>query len=451
MRSARSINSGPSPTARHGGTHEGTRRYYLGGGRLVKHFVFDNVRRRDTNLKELRGEIRFLRNPPPGFPVPRLIATGERQDEGWLIRDYFEGKLLLDLMRDGARFDADTVLHDVLNQLVVLEAAGLYHNDLRPWNVLVARDGHASLIDYGAISPDPGDCDLPSNLFIVFLVFVCEVWGGTSSRLYGACLPRFDPDHLPPPYQSAFWSMLQSPPSQWRFARLLEDILNPKIVERLDTVGLPAVLRAANECATRLDARLTQFEAEIGRSSEAVRQVETRESALTVALSAKDAELAELLSNIRAANQRESSLAAELAFKATVLDTKNAEIEVLRSEIHNIGRREVSLISQLAAATKAVETRAAGIKALRAKVQDAGRREASLTAALAATTDALEISRADAGHRATNEALLHKQLTALCDSTSWRLTGPLRLLRRLVGRFVGSRAGDIEPPALPHT
>ena len=87
--------SEPHSAAR--GTHEGTRRYYLGGGRLVKHFVFDNVRPRDTNLKELRGEIRLLRNPPPGFPVPRLIATGERQDEGWLIRDCFEGKLLLDL------------------------------------------------------------------------------------------------------------------------------------------------------------------------------------------------------------------------------------------------------------------------------------------------------------------------------------------------------------------
>ena len=107
-----------------GGVHEGTRRYYLGNGRLVKHFVFDNARLRDTNLKELRGEIRFLRNPPPGFEVPRLIATGERQHEGWLIRDCFEGKLLLDLMRDGARFDAHTILHDVLSQLVVLEAAG---------------------------------------------------------------------------------------------------------------------------------------------------------------------------------------------------------------------------------------------------------------------------------------------------------------------------------------
>ena len=308
------------------------------------------------------------------------------------------------------------VLHDVLNQLVVLEAAGLHHNDVRPWNVLVARDGHASLIDYGAISPDAGDCGSPSNLFIAFLVFACEVWGGTSSRLHGACLPRFDPDHLPPPYQSAFWSMLQSPPSQWRFARLLDDILNPGIVERLDTVGFQAVLRAANECAAQLDARLTQFEAELGRSREA----------LTVALSTKDAEIAELLSNIRAANQRE-------------IDTKNAEIEALRSEMHKIGRREVSLASELVAATKAAEKRAAGIKALRAKVHDAGRREESLTAALAAATSALEISRADAAHRATNEALLHKQLTALRDSTSWRLTGPLRLLRRLVG----SRAGGI--------
>jgi hypothetical protein len=483
--------SEPHSAAR--GTHEGTRRYYLGDGRLVKHFVFDNARRREINLKELRGEIRFLRNPPPGIEVPRLIATGERQDEGWLIRDCFEGKLLLNLMRDGARFNAHTVLHDVLSQLVVLEAAGLYHNDVRPWNVLVAPDGRASLIDYGAISPDPGDCDLPSNLFLAFLVFACEVWGGTSSRLHGACLPRFDPDHLPPPYRSAFWSMLQSPPSQWRFASLLDDILNPKIVERLDTVGLPAVLRAANECAIRLDARFTQSAADLTRSREAVRQVETREAALTVALSVKDAEIAELLSDIRAANQRVSSLAADLASSAAMLETKkaeletnrveletkkaeietsraeletsraeletkkaeietkNTEIEALRSEVHTIGRREAHLAANLAATTKALEKRAAGIKALRAKVHDAGRREESLTANLAARTGALEVSRADAARRAANEALLQQQLIAYRHSTSWRLTAPLRLLRRLFDRFVGSRTGGIAPPTPPHT
>ena len=245
--------------------------------------------------------------------------------------------------------------------------------------------------------------------------------------------------------------MLQSPPPQWRFARLLEDILNPKIVERLDTVGFPAVLRAANECATRLDARLTQLEDEIGRSREAVRQVETRETALTVALRAKDAEIADLRSEVRAANQRESSLAADLALNARMIDTKNAEIEVLRSEVHNIGRREASLATKLTASTMALETRAAGIKALRAKIHDTGRREANLTAGLVGMTDALEISRADAARRAANEALLHKQLTAFRASTSWRLTKPLRLLRRLVDWFVGSRAGGIKPPTLPHT
>ena len=133
-----------------------------------------------------------------------------------------------------------------------------------------------------------------------------------------------------------------------------------------------------------------------------------------------------------------------------MIDTKNAEIEVLRSEVHNIGRREASLATKLAATTMALETRAAGIKALRAKIHDAGRREANLTASLAAMTDAFAISRADAARRA-NEALLHKQLTAFRNSTSWRLTKPLRLLRRLVDWFVGPRAGGIKPPTLTHT
>ena len=45
------------------------------------------------------------------------------------------------------------VLRDVVAQLATLEAAGLYHNDVRAWNVLIGPDGRAALIDYGAHIP----------------------------------------------------------------------------------------------------------------------------------------------------------------------------------------------------------------------------------------------------------------------------------------------------------
>ena len=258
------------------GANFGTRRYYFGGGMLAKLFQLDFVRRRSANTRDHRNEVAFLSDPPAGFPAPKLLLHGQSDSEAWLVREQLPGALLSELIQSRAPYDARAVLQDVLAQLAALEAAGLHHNDVRAWNVLIGPDGRARLIDYGAISRDDQDCAWPNDLFLSFLIFAHETVSGQVEDLFPLRAPKLNPDGLPEPYRSAFWRMFAAPRREWRFARLRDDLAG-----KLDGVeetpssersGLTAALDAmAQACALyrtatlEWRARALQAEAQVQR------------------------------------------------------------------------------------------------------------------------------------------------------------------------------------------
>jgi O-antigen chain-terminating methyltransferase len=207
-----------------GGSNFGTRRYFFGGGLFVKLMMLDFAQTRAANLRDHWNEVAFLSNPPAAFAAPKLALHGCNEREAWLAREEWPGVLLSDLIGSGQPYDARAVLQDVAEQLAALEGAGLYHNDLRAWNVLVARDGRAKLIDYGAISKDPQDCAWPHNLFLSFLIFMQETLSGRIEEVLPLRAPKFDPESLPEPFRGVAWRLLQSPAGQWRFSRLRDDL-----------------------------------------------------------------------------------------------------------------------------------------------------------------------------------------------------------------------------------
>jgi hypothetical protein len=207
------------------GTNFGTRRYFFGAGLFAKVVQLDFARCRAANLRDHRNEVAFLSAPPANFPAPRLLLHGQSDTEAWLAREQLPGTLLVDLIRSGAPYDAGVVLRDVATQLAALEAARLHHSDVRSWNVLIAPDGRATLIDYGAISRDDKDCAWPSNLFLSFLIFAHEVITGEIGDLFPFRSPRLNPDALPEPHRSAFWRLFELPEAEWRFARLRDSLV----------------------------------------------------------------------------------------------------------------------------------------------------------------------------------------------------------------------------------
>ena len=226
------------------GAHQGSRRYFFGEQRIVKTYALTHATRGALNAQEYRREAAFLQSPPPGFAAPALVLHGENADEAWLVREELPGELLVDRIAEGRAYDAHRVLREVLTQLAALEAADLFHNDVRTWNVLIGPQGDARLIDYGAISETrgqtPADCMWPHDIFLAFFIFADEV---THARMGGADLLRtaaISPYRLPPPYRQwglAFWA---TPANQWSFRLMvqlfvrLDDLPeNPALTEKL--------------------------------------------------------------------------------------------------------------------------------------------------------------------------------------------------------------------------
>jgi len=206
------------------GVHRGTRRYFFGKNLCIKIFYLDRIERAEINFQEYSNEITFLSNPPPGFNSPRLLQQGKSKNEIWLVREQVPGELLFDIISAGKKYDAQRVLRDILAQLVALEAAGIYHNDMRIWNVIIGPDGRASLIDYGAITKDKKDCVWSSSgIFLTFFIFVYEVTTGQIDFSNPVRTKASSVYQLKQPYQNWLFAFWQTSSAEWSF-KLLQQL-----------------------------------------------------------------------------------------------------------------------------------------------------------------------------------------------------------------------------------
>lgn len=217
-----SIQSEPHQYAH--GVHQSTRRYYFGEGRIVKIFRMNVTELQSSNLKEYQNEVSFLLDPPARFNAPKLILHGENKKELWLVREQLEGRLLVDYFETATLYDHEKIIGDILQQLVILEQAGLYHNDVRCWNVLISLEKRASLIDYGSISSERKDCVWPHDLLMAFIIFIREVVSRITAHPDPIRKPWLDIGALPAIYRNAFLKLFATPKSQWSFSYLQQCI-----------------------------------------------------------------------------------------------------------------------------------------------------------------------------------------------------------------------------------
>ncbi|WP_200376591.1 methyltransferase domain-containing protein [Thiocystis violacea] len=207
------------------GYYGGSRRYYRSGERFIKIFRYDADPALD-NRGELAREAAFLENPPAGLRLPALQAFGEHEHQGWLVREHLPGSLLLDRLRQVPTIDHRSVVRQILEQLVLLEQSGLYHGDLRLWNLLVLDDDQESesvvLLDYGSISHAQFDRAWPSDPYLAFFLLVHEILIGEASRPEPLRSAAMSPWGLPPPYRECAAALWGLPRDQWSFRFLLE-------------------------------------------------------------------------------------------------------------------------------------------------------------------------------------------------------------------------------------
>ena len=211
--------------------HQKTRRYYFNDSHLLKMFDLSDPIRGQYNLIEYRQEVDFLTKSLQSYSMPKLVLYGHNTETSWLLREKSPGRLLVDIIRTNTTYDAHSILKNVLLQLVALEKAGLYHTDLRTWNVLIDIDGYATLIDYGAISNNKNTPNPSNDIFLNFLIFAYEVIAGGIKFLSSAYEPVISPYQLLSPYHNWVLNLLSQPIAEWSFQFIFDlfikiDVLN---------------------------------------------------------------------------------------------------------------------------------------------------------------------------------------------------------------------------------
>ncbi|PIF93501.1 O-antigen chain-terminating methyltransferase [Acidovorax sp. 62] len=211
-------------------THQGSRRYFFSDDCILKTYRFDHPRGKH-NKSEFKREVQFMENPPGDFPSAALVSFGETDASAWLAAQRIPGRLLLDLLQCGITINHRAVLLAVLRQLAVLEKFGLYHDDVRTWNVLVADDGATYVIDYGSISDRAQDCVWPGNPFLSFFIFVREVTTGAVDDPDPLRTISISPYGLPQPYRTWASVLWQRPLAEWSFGLMHQTLLDLDVCE----------------------------------------------------------------------------------------------------------------------------------------------------------------------------------------------------------------------------
>lgn len=377
----------PNSHALADGAHQGARRYYVSDDYFVKLFRVDGMFG-PRNQTELVREAQFLQHSPEGFDAPQHHASGGNETESWLVTDRIEGELLLDVIARGEPLDKRAVLLDVLRQLVLLERQGLYHDDIRVWNIMLDAGRRARLIDFGSIGSEPKDCVWPHNLYLAFMIFVKEVVTGYVDKPTPLREVSISPFSLPQPYADWMNGLWSKPVSSWSFQLLLDTL-----------------------------------EAATGEAGEPV-----QESATVLWMTSIESALQAIKKHLHHVETEEISTRLSIEERLKALDEKGDRMSLIyERHLAELERDRLKLSDQLNVYTLTNQTMQEQLRTYQASSEHWSQ-QAAENEARAAASEARAVAgeaRAIAGE--ARAAASEQRVQALLSSTSWFLTKPIRV------------------------
>jgi len=421
--------------------HRGTRAYYFAAPLMAKKFVVEGELG-DANRNELDREAEVLGKGLPGMRLPRLLESAEAHGEKWLIREMIPGRLLSEVLDELDVTARGRILAELIGQLAALEAQGLFHSDLRVWNVLADDHGEPRLIDYGAVSADARDCLWPYDVHLCFLIFAQELVSGEIALSDPLRRVALSPGSLSPALQAWASNLFERPLSQWTFelmAAKFDAHWNQPEDSGIDLGMDPGIWLALLEQASQLQLQHAKhLRAQIETAEFEAVQREKRERSL--AWSEKE--------EVRlAANKRSDQLHDELQGLRLDQGGIRAEQADIRAEQANIRDEQASIRAERAGIesqfSQLREEIFDGIRSMQAEIL-AAHRQSTEVAIEQMSELVVQVSRA--GHRADGfdvelaslrEEVLHgpqsraiqvlqEEIAIIKASRSWRMTAPLR-------------------------
>ena len=149
------------------------------GGTSTVWLALDNRLSRRVAIKFLSDDLadaearrRFQREAQMASSLnhPHIVSVhdiGEFEGRQYLVTEYVDGGTLKDWVKDKRRTPKEVaeLLTGVADGLAAAHQAGILHRDIKPMNILVARNGYAKLADFGlAKLAENGTIDLAANL-----------------------------------------------------------------------------------------------------------------------------------------------------------------------------------------------------------------------------------------------------------------------------------------------
>lgn len=135
------------------------------GGMAVVYRAYDRVRKQTVALKVLRPEYesdvefvrRFSREAEAASKVSHenianLLDVGIDGDVRYIVMEFVDGQTLKEMIREQGRIKPDQALRMTIRILAAVDHAhrnGIVHRDIKPQNILVDRQGHVKVADFG--------------------------------------------------------------------------------------------------------------------------------------------------------------------------------------------------------------------------------------------------------------------------------------------------------------
>ncbi len=122
----------------------------------------EDVRLRERFVREGRAAAALV-HPS----VVTVFATGETDGVAWLAMELVEGQTLRAVGRSAPLATKVAWLSALASGLDAVHRAGFVHRDVKPDNVMIARDGHLKLLDFGLVRPPPGAAPLTRTGYVM--------------------------------------------------------------------------------------------------------------------------------------------------------------------------------------------------------------------------------------------------------------------------------------------